>query len=216
MPRRRGLPTRPGVAVLALSVAASLAAGSAIFAQQLLDRIVARVGGAVITQTDVEAALALGVVDAEQGADRLAAATQALIDRHLLLAEVSRFPPVEPPAADVDAEVARMRLHAGPGLPALVERTGLDEARIREMARDTLRIRAYLDQRFGTTAQVTLQEARDYYEAHRQEFARNGAVRPFEEVEAAVRTAASAERRRRNVEQWIADLRTRGDVVVMR
>src|SRR5690606_19182022 len=132
-------------------------------------------------------ALALGVVEPGPGADRLAAGTQALVDRHLLLAEVSRFPPVEPPAAEVDALVARMRQHAGPGLPALVERTGLDDARIREMARDTLRIEAYLAQRFGTTAQVTLQEARNYYETHRQEFARNGAVPPFEEVEAAVR-----------------------------
>jgi hypothetical protein len=184
--------------------------------QQLLDRIVARVGGGVITQTDVEAALAFGVVDAAPGEDRMASGTRALVDRHLLLAEVSRFPPVEPPAAEIDALVARMRTAAGDQLAPLMKRTGLDEARIREMARDTLRIRTYVDQRFGSTAQVSVQEARDYYESHRQAFTRNGVVAPFEEVEAAARQAAAAERRQRNVTQWLADLRARGEVVIAR
>lgn len=185
-------------------------------AQQLLDRIVARVGATVITQTDVDAALALGVVEAAAGADRQDSATLQLVDRHLLLAEVGRFPPLEPPAADVDAVVARMRAHAGAQFSAIVERTGLDEQRLRDMARDTLRIQAYIDQRFGSSAQASVQEAREYYESHRQEFARNGAVPPFEQVEEAARAAASAERRGRTVTQWIADLRTRGEVVVTR
>jgi hypothetical protein len=183
---------------------------------QLLDRIVARVGGTVITQTDVEAALALGVVAAAPGEDRLASATRELVDRRLLLTEVGRFPPVEPPAPDVDALVTRMRAHAGDQLASIMKRTGLDDSRIRAMARDTLRIQTYIDQRFGSTAQVSVQEARDYYDRNRQEFTRNGVVAPFEEVEAAARAAASVERRRRNVTQWLADLRARGEIVIAR
>jgi hypothetical protein len=184
-------------------------------AQQLLDRIVARVGATVITQTDVEAALALGIVEPRPGEDRTAAGTRQLIDRQLLLAEVARFPPMEPSAADVDALVARMRTRAGADFAALVKRTGLDEQRIRDLARDSLRIQAYLDQRFGAAAQASVQEARDYYEAHPQEFMRNGALAPFEEVETAARESASADRRGRTVAQWLADLRTRGDVVTL-
>jgi len=184
-------------------------------AQQLLDRIVARVGATAITQTDVEAALALGIVESRPGEERLAAGIRQLIDRQLLLAEVARFPPMEPPAADVDAVVARMRTRAGADFAAVVKRTGLDEQRIRDLARDSLRIQAYLDQRFGAAPQASVQEARAYYEAHPQEFTRNGALVPFEEVETAARESASADRRVRTVTQWLADLRTRGDVVTL-
>jgi hypothetical protein len=181
--------------------------------QQLLDRIVARVGGTAITQSDVDAALALGIVEPEPGQDRFASGARQLIDRQLLLAEVARFPPPEPSAAAIDAVMARMQSHAGAGFDAVMKRTGLDEQRVRQLARDTLRIQAYIEQRFGATAQTGTQEARDYYDSHRQEFTRNGVVAPFEEVEAAARQAASADRRRRTIAQWIADLRTRGDVV---
>ena len=184
-------------------------------AQQLLDRIVARVGGVVITQTDVEAALALAIAEPGSGEDRLASGTRQMIDRQLLLAEVARFPPMEPSAADVDALVARMRSRAGGEFESVMKRTGFDAQRLRELARDSLRIQAYLDQRFGATAQAGPQEAREYYESHPQEFRRDGVVLPFEEVEAAARQSASAERRRRTVAQWIADLRTRGEIVIL-
>jgi hypothetical protein len=194
-------------------VVAIVTVSSVASAQQLLDRIVARVGATVITQTDVEAALALGIAEPRPGDDRTAAGTQQLVDRQLLLAEVARFPPMEPSAADVDALVARMRTRAGADFAAVMKRTGFDEQRIRELARDSLRIQAYLDQRFGASPQASPQEARDYYDTHREEFTREGVLAPFEQVETAAREAASAERRSRTVTQWLADLRTRGEVV---
>ena len=42
-----------------------------------------------------------------------------------------------------------MKAHAGGGYEALLRRTGVDDRRVRELARDTLRIAAYVDQRFG-------------------------------------------------------------------
>ena len=38
---------------------------SVVEAQQLLDRVVARIGTTAITQTDVDAALAFGIVDTQ-------------------------------------------------------------------------------------------------------------------------------------------------------
>jgi hypothetical protein len=151
-------------------------------AQQLLDRIVARVGGVPITQTDVDAALALGIVEPEPGQDRFASGVRQLIDRQLLLVEVGRFPPPEPPSSAIDDLLAAMRSRVGSELDSVMKRTGLDEQRIRQLARDTLRIRTYIEQRFGTTAQAGTQEARDYYDSHREEFMRNGVLPPFEEV----------------------------------
>ena len=181
--------------------------------QQLLDRVVARVGGVAITQSDVDAALALGVAEPEPGQDAFASGARQLVDRQLLLAEVARFPPPEPSDMQIAEAVARMRTRAGATFADVMKRTGVDEERVRLLARDTLRIQAYVDQRFGTIAQVGTQEARDYYDAHRQEFTRGGVVAPFEEVEPAARQAAAAERRRRTIAQWIGDLRTRGDIV---
>jgi hypothetical protein len=147
-------------------VVASLFAGlSPLSAQQLLDRIVARVGGSAITLTDVQAAVALGIVESRSGEDATASAEQQLIERELLLAEVARFPPPEPTMAAIDMEVAALKARAGTRLPALMQSTGLDDRRIREIARDTVRIQAYVNQRFGTAVVVTDDEVLQYYRA---------------------------------------------------
>jgi hypothetical protein len=92
--------------------------------------------------------------------------------------------------------------------------TGIDAARLREFARDNLRIRAYLDQRFGSTVQLTEDEVERYYRIHPEEFTRNGQLVPFAEAAPAVRTRAAAERRAAIVAQWVRDLRTRASVSI--
>lgn len=125
-------------------------------AQQLLDRVVARVGNTAITQTDVDAAVAFGVV---QGGG-VRTPVQQMIDRRLMLNEVARFPPPEPDEAAVAGAAARMRSAAGPNGDAIMKRTGVDEGRLLEMARETLRIQAYMTQRFGSGDRAVQQSAR--------------------------------------------------------
>jgi hypothetical protein len=122
--------------MLALALAMAVA-----LQQTLLDRIVANVDGVAITQSDLNAAMALGVIEEP--------ALERLIERQLVLAEVARFAPPDPQAAAIDKEVAAMTARAGGRLAAVMDATGVDETRIREMARDTLRIQAYAAQRFG-------------------------------------------------------------------
>ena len=183
-------------------------------AQQLLDRVVARVEGYAITLTDVQAALGLGVIEAPPGADPIAGGTQQMIDRQLALAEVQRFPPPEPPAEAIDREVARLKTNAGARLPALMPSTGLSEERLRDIARDNLRILDYLDQRFGTTVQVSDEEIAQYYRDHSAEFTRGGELTPFDEAEPMARQRASSARRRATIDQWLRDLRARADVSI--
>ena len=183
-------------------------------AQQLLDRVFARVDGYPITLTDVQAAIGLGVIQVPQGSDPIAAGTQQMIDRQLELTEVQRFPPPEPDRAAIDREAARLKMNAGPRLPALMPSTGLTEQRIADIARDNLRIAAYLDQRFGTIVQVSDEEVANYYRTHEAEFTRGGDAIPFEEAEPLARQRVSNEHRRATVEQWIRDLRSRADVAV--
>jgi hypothetical protein len=183
-------------------------------AQQLIDRVLARVGPNAVTMTDVRIALELGLVQAS-GDNRQAVALERTIDRQLQLNEVARFSPPEPPAAAVAEEVASMKMRAGPDLNALMTSTGLDEARLQQLARETLRTRAYIAQRFGTTVQVNEDEARKYYEEHPAEFTRDGVRMPFEEAESSARQRASTERLRVTIDQWVRDLRMRAEVVIV-
>ena len=186
---------------------------SPVFGQQLLDRIVARVNGEVVTLMDVRAAVALGVVEAPAGTGAgETTAIEQLIGRQLVLAEVARFAPLEPAATDVDREAAVLTAHAGSRLAAVMAATGIDEPRIRDIARDNLRIQAYLNQRFGATVQLTEEEAAQYYRIHPDEFTRAGTLMPFSQAESLARERAGAERRASTVAQWVRDLRLRADV----
>jgi hypothetical protein len=179
-----------------------------LFGQQVLDRVVARVGGNVILLSDMRAAVGLGLVDASQNP------VQGVIDRQLQLAEVARFPPPEPTAAAIDAELVKIKARAGTALPALMTSTGLIEERLREIARESLRIQAYLDQRFGASVPVSEDRALQYYRDHPVEFTRDGVTLPFEDVMAVARQRASVEARRMTIDQWMRDLRRRAEIVV--
>ena len=170
--------------------------------------------GEVITLTDVKAAVALGVVEVAADADEIEA-IERLVGRQLVLAEVARFAPPQPSAADVTRETATLIARAGSRLDAVMESTGIDKARISDIARDNLRIQAYLDQRFGTTVQLTEEEVAQYYRIHPDEFTRNSTLMPFTQAEPLARERAGAERRASIVAQWMRDLRARGEVAVM-
>ena len=143
------------------------------------------------------------------------AAVQQAIDRQLILKEVARFPSSGPPAADVEQQLAAMKARVGDRLGQIMQITGLDEDRLRGLARDTLRIRMYLQQRFGIANQVGEDEARKYFEAHREEFTRNGMPLTFEEAAAEARQRAAATRVQGAVSLWLQDLRMRSDVALV-
>jgi hypothetical protein len=183
-------------------------------AQQLLDRVVARVNGQFLTLTDLRAAMAFGVVDVSEDVDERDAIAP-LVDRHLILAEVERYAPSEPATAAIAQEAGVLSAHAGYRLAAVMASTGIDESGIRGLARDNLRIRAYLDQRFGTADQLTEEYVARYYQIHPDEFTRDGTLMPFTQAEPLARQRAGSDRRASIVTQWTGDLRARGDVVVM-
>lgn len=122
-------------------------------AQQVLDSVVARVGSSSITRTDVDAAVTFGIVTR-------ADAVRQLIDRRLMLAEVRRFPPPEPGATEIKLLMETMRAAAGADTAAAMKRTGLNDDRLAELARDTLRIQSYVQQRFGSGPRADEQRSR--------------------------------------------------------
>jgi hypothetical protein len=117
---------------------------------ETIDRVLAVVGGQLITLTDVTAARDLGLQTADGAPDPIGSILSKLIERELVLAEVDRYAPPEPAADAVDREVARVRSRfpSPRDLDAALERSGIDERHLRETLRQDLRAAAYLTQRF--------------------------------------------------------------------
>ena len=191
----------------ALVLAASVA--SPLPAQTLLDRVVARVNGTVILLSDVRAAALLGLLDAPPESED---AVEQMVQRSLLVEEVNRFPPPEPTAEAVDAELARLQTRAGASGDEVERTTGLSAGNLRLFARDRLRIQSYIDQRFGLTVPLTDEQVLQYYRGHPEEFTTNGQLTPFDRAQGLVRERAGLEQRQRTISQWLRDLRARADV----
>ncbi len=164
---------------------------------EIIDRVLAILPGQIITLSDVEAALDLGLVEAPAGEDRIAGGLAAVIDRVLMLNEVRRVSPPEPTSAAIEARVASIRQRFGSAaeLSSVLASRGLDETVVRLYAADDLRLGSYLDERFSAASQPTDDEIRQAGESARQRLA--------------------DERRRTLVVAWTAELRRRADVTVL-
>lgn len=125
------------------SAAAAPSLASRDARQVELDRIVSRVSGRIITQSDVRQARALKLVD-DTSSD--AATQKALENRWLILAEIARGAPL-PPASAAELAARRSEWQASAG--ADPGAAGLPEAELQTWLRDDLRIRAFLLRQFG-------------------------------------------------------------------
>jgi hypothetical protein len=132
------------------ALAILLVMAGATAAAETIDRVLAVVAGQLIMQSDVVAVRDLGIVPATAGADPVGSVLSRLIDRELMLVEVDRYAPPEPEAAEIDREVAavRARFPSDTAFADVLARTGFDVNHVREVVRQDLRLRAYLDQRF--------------------------------------------------------------------
>ncbi len=196
-------------------VLGALTGGSAS-AGPIIDRILASVSGSIITLSDVNAAINLGLVNTSGANDPIGAALEQLIERQLMLAEVDRYAPPEPAPAEIDARLAALRARAGSEerLRLALAAGGLTAEHLRAVARDDLRLDAYLNQRFASTTAVSDEEVLRYYREHQNVFVRDGVQQPLAEVEAEVRRRLDASRRSALIDEWSRQLRQRADVLI--
>lgn len=165
---------------------------------EIIDRVLAILPGQIITLSDVEAALDLGLVEASPGNDRIATGLRAVIDRVLMLNEVRRVAPPEPSTAAVDARIERIRrrFSSPADLSRILAARGIDETVLRLHAADDLRLASYLDERFSSAAQPTDEEIR-------------------QAGGDSARARLTAERRDSLIGTWVTELRRRADVTVL-
>ena len=181
-------------------------------AEELLERTLAVVGGAVVTQSDVALVLALGLVEGPAAATA-DTALAALVDRWLMLHEVARFAPTEPTTAAVEARLAAVQARIGDA-EAVTRRLaegGRGASFLTAWVRDDLRIAAYLEQRFASAGAPAESDVTAYAESHAAEFAATGVTGA-----AALTTARERllqDRRRELIADWLVDLRRRTPVV---
>jgi hypothetical protein len=194
--------------LICCTVALMMCLGIVAPGQTRLDRVVARVGTESVFETDVKAALGLGLVEPINSLDPDSAALEQLIDRQLMLTEILRGVPPEPEAAAIDEEVQRMRNYAAGTLKSVMDANGIDDAFLKRAARDTLRIEIYLNTRFPELP-VSDSEAQQYYNNNQSAFRRNGVLMTFDQAIGAARDQASRDRRDGRIRQWLEGLRRR-------
>jgi hypothetical protein len=180
-------------------------------AAQIIDRVLAVVGGQVVTLSDARAVLEFGLVVAAPGTDGTREALQYLVNRQLMLSEVDRYSAPSPDAASLGKRIAdiRGRFPSEAAFQQALARTALTEGRLRDLVGDNLRIESYLDQRFSAAAQPTPEEVQRYYLDHRGEFTRDGRLLPLEDVRAQAFARVTAERRNFLIAEWLDRLRRR-------
>lgn len=120
---------------------------------EVIDRVMAAVGGQPITLSDVNAALLFRFVEPPAGTRApLTYALERLIERNLMLTEVDRFQPPEPAPVEIALRIQELEQRAGS--PDAFEKalavTGTSRDQLRRYLRDDLRTATYLNQRFGT------------------------------------------------------------------
>ena len=205
---------RGAMARAALPVLVALAMCSQVRAD-VIDRILAVVGGELITLSDVTAAVKLGLVPAPRaGGDVVRVALDALISRQLELAEANRYQPPEPAQADVQARFDEVRRRGGTAeaLAATLAQAGLSEEQLRLRVRDDLRIEAFLAQRFGGARQPSEPEVLDYYRAHQPEFTTAAGIRPLSDVRDTIRATLTTSQRATLLNDWLEGLRRRTEI----
>jgi hypothetical protein len=150
---------------VAAAVGPALAGGTKLPAQEVVDRIAARVENDIILESEVNALSHYqAFVDGKAESD--AQILDRLIDQWVVRteADASQFP--RPSEAEVQRGVERLlKSFATPEeYEARKKQAGLSEAEIRRMVAAQLYLRSYLDSRFRAAVQVDDKAIEDFYQ----------------------------------------------------
>jgi hypothetical protein len=181
---------------------------------ELIDRVMGVVNGEIITLSDIRGALRFELIPADASQDPLDAALQRLIDRTLLVGEVERYLPPEPPAETIEKAAAAVRSKFKDALEfeTVLTRYGFSQEELYRFLRDSLRIDAYLDQRLSSVPPASEADLLRYYRDHQAEFGQAGVTRPFEEVRGEVVARIASTARETFITELLAGLRRRADI----
>lgn len=197
-------------ALFAMLVA--IAAGGILGAQELLDRIVARVENDIILLSDIQALsryqqLVEGKSETpEQILDRL-------IDQWIVQteAEVAHFP--HPSDADIDRGLSRLQksFASTEEYEARKKETGLDDSEIRRIIGTQLHLSGYLDSRFRPSVQIDPKSIEDFYQSAVLPMAKAHGQEPpsLEAARESIQEALIQQKINEQADRWLKESRLR-------
>lgn len=210
------------VACLAASTAAGQDPASQPSELHTIDRIVAVVDEDPIFQSEIEQAIALGLVERRDGESLQMLRRRVLdqlVDQRLRFQEMGRFGERTVTVEEIEAAVAAMRADF-PDQQAFEEHlraadTSPDE--LRQLIARQLAAIDFVDRRLGVRVFISLEDIQSYYddelvpEMRRQE----APVPPLDEVREQIREVLRQRRLNEEIESWTEELRRQADVQIL-
>lgn len=214
----RRLMTVTRVALFTALVAMAVTGGSALHAQQVVDRIVARIADDVLLQSDLRE---LGQFQQLQGASVEPESTRLneLIDQWVIEHEgqAAQFPQASD--SDVNAGLDQLKKNLG-GEDVYQKRlkeTGLSVASVRRILSRILFYSRYLDYKFRTAAQIDSAAEEKYYntEFTEQMKARGEKLPPLDSVRPAIHELLVQQDISKRAAEWLTESRSRLKVEIV-
>lgn len=180
---------------------------------EFIDRIIAAVNNEIITKRDLKQAMAFNKAVSGPPHDPVQAEAETLeglINRRLLVQEAVRFGFAYPDDKDValELEAVKKRLGSEEAFRAMLSKGGMTEVQLTRMLAERLFVERFLEKRITIFVRVGREEALAYYQDHPGEF--NG--RRFSEAYRDIVAVVTAQKKERQIEQYLAELRTRSNI----
>ena len=198
---------------MCVAVAPAIGAGQAPVSLDLVDRVLAVVARQVIMLSDVRAFLELGLVDPSASADPVPETLTVLIERQLVVNEVSANVIEEPSTQEVEGQMAVVaeRLGGLDALRAVLPAVGFTAEDLKQLLREDLRVERYLARRFPGARQPTEEELEAWMQEHAEEL-RDDPARSLEEARDEARRQLTRALRQESIGAWVSTLVDRADV----
>ena len=198
---------------MCVAVAPVIGAGQAPVSLALVDRVLAVVAPKVIMLSDVRAFLELGLVDLPASADPVPETLTALIERQLVVNEVSANVIEEPSTQEVEGQMAVVaeRLGGLDALRAVLPTVGFTADDLKQLLREDLRVERYLARRFPGARQPTEEELAVWMREHADELRDDGAL-SLEAARDEARRQLTRALRQESIDAWVSTLVDRADV----
>jgi len=179
-----------------------------------LDRLIAAVNGEVITEGDLKLARTLSAVVFT--ANREAPGSRSdeidhLIDLELMRQELKNFRLAQDDESRIESRLQSLRDYYAQqgGLPALLQRLGLQESELVSYLRLQSSILKFVDFRFRPFVSVSADEIQKYYEGRLREQLRKSGLElpPLTQVSARIEEILREEKMNAMLESWITEVR---------
>ena len=214
---------KPWIAALVLALAAAfLTPVVPALAQDeatVIDRILAVVDEDPILLSEVEQAIALGLVERqaeETDEDYRRRVLARLIEQRLRFHEIDRFGFGELPIEEVERQVAGLVDGLGGGQRAAdrLAELGLDENALKQIVARQIMVMTYVEERLGARVFVGIDDIAEYYDdvLAAEMKARGQPLPPIDDVREQIREVLKQQRLNRELDRWTEELRQKADV----